>query len=674
MKAFDAAELAKVIVSEEKIQEESYWADTHKGKIVSNDDLIKKIGRMDKKELEDKGYISIEPMSVRELQKKFVENIKPKELRDGIKAYIQHSDKDFDTALEEIKSSNNGLSEKIGDYFLKETINTAVLWFEKNHLDYNVSVQYQKYLTDRNYYVDENDKFWGLKERLRKKRPLELSDVKRYIEKDYEEEDDKNKVTWWYHLLKKRFSYYKDMEQKFGTYDQGLYGAYGYIPLEQIDIAQLQKEFIENIEPAELRAGAKAYIKKSKEDFKSTFYEVMDRYGADLSEQWERIEERATYGQAIEWLEKNKIAYKVDRTSRQYFIDAEKRKDGEKKVFSVKSAVRRMRKPDVAVAAFYIEKCTGDEWEKDLVTSWYDRKQKEFIPYKDLQKKYGAYDEDVFSREGYLPLEQVNITQFRKEFIETIEPAELRECVRDYMQSTQETFDISFNMMIEEYEKLGELYYQTLMKILYTKAIDWFEKNEIKYRLKRKNKSYLDGVKAEEKDKIFFRWLTWIFSHLKLNAGIVSLYASKCYFDESDKDFVTWWYNPKEKEFIDYRDLAEKYGQYNEENFTKSGLLPMDQINKQELQEEFIKTIEPAEIREAMREYLKGVKEDENLSFMTADKEFGKLWEDYFAKAALQTAVRWLGKNNLAYRVDKAHRKYLKQITSCAEKRNNGGE
>lgn len=235
-----------------------------------------------------------------------------------------------------------------------------------------------------------------------------------------------------------------------------------------------------------------------------------------------------------------------------------------------------------------------------------------------------------------------------------MEPADISNEIKEYIQSTGEEFSIGFNIMLDEFEDIAETYHTIFIEESLKKAMEWLEKNNLAYIVKKDLR-----IQLHENKIILFSKINNVIRKLnKLDAQIVALYIGKCYFDDFDKDIVTFWYNPKNKEFVSYKDMEKKYCKYDFTEFSNQGYLPLDQLNIFQFQNEFIEKLEPNELKDKMREFIQIYREDPfraNINnIMNKELDYlGKIYNQARDKAVFERTIEWLEKNNLQYKISK---------------------
>ncbi|MEL7569483.1 MAG: UPF0158 family protein [Eubacteriaceae bacterium] len=145
----------------------------------------------------------------------------------------------------------------------------------------------------------------------------------------------------------------------------------------------------------------------------------------------------------------------------------------------------------VEEVSYYVQKCITDESDIDIITYWYDYKNNYFVYYEELVKKYGLYNIEIFIKQEYLPLDQINIIQLKRDFLEEIDPIDSRNELKKYINDTKKEFDIAFNMMLDEYLDLGDLWHHFFMESIIKKAINWLDKNNLQYKISKRYKAFL---------------------------------------------------------------------------------------------------------------------------------------------------------------------------------------
>ncbi len=148
-----------------------------------------------------------------------------------------------------------------------------------------------------------------------------------------------------------------------------------------------------------------------------------------------------------------------------------------------------MKKIDLEHIAAYMNEYIYDEDDKKIIHGWFNIKSRKIAGYPEMIKLFGAYNEDLYIRKGWIPMDGIDTFKSQKEFIMDSGRADLIVLIKD-LEGME--FDDMISPLFHDNEELHEEWFQMNKKATVNMAKDWLEKNNLPYFVNREMKKYLD--------------------------------------------------------------------------------------------------------------------------------------------------------------------------------------
>jgi hypothetical protein len=270
---------------------------------------------------------------------------------------------------------------------------------------------------------------------------------------------------------------------------------------------------------------------------------------------------------------------------------------------------------------YYMEYYVYVEEDKLKAPYWFNRKTRKFEDRNNLLELLGEYNEDMYRKSGWIPVDSVDVLQFAKEFIIRTQRNDLIELIHDLQG---EELEGRINRIIEN-EDMGVEWVKELTRYKTDKAISWLKENHIRYA----RSGLMRRISFED----------------------VMMWMEKYVHDEEDKLKALFWFNKKTKKFEDRYTLSELLGEYNEDKYRKKHWIPLNSVDVLRLAKEFIIRTQRNDLIELIYDREgEDLEEGINMIFANIDNEdMSEEWFNELERYKISAAISWLKKNRIRY-------------------------